>query len=78
MPDTAIAAALQKAGYNEKPWSATEKLACVERELRWRYKVYPRRVEQGNMTDKQAAREISIMESIAADLRALSERERLL
>ena len=59
-------------------WSATDKLACIERELGWRHKVYPRRIEQGKMTANQAAREIAIMQAIAADLRSKAQRERLL
>jgi hypothetical protein len=59
-------------------WPASEKLACIERELKWRHRVYPRRVSEGKMTQHQMDREINIMEAIAADLRAVTESERLL
>jgi len=56
----------------------SEKLACVERELKMRKKVYPRWTVSGNMTEDQATRETALMEEIVADYRAMSERERLL
>ena len=46
-----------------------EKLACLEREIRMRRKVYPRWVELGKMKEKDAAREIATMEEIAKDYR---------
>lgn len=58
--------------------SAAEKLRCIERVLSFRYKVYPRRVANGTMTQRTANREIATMEEIAADLRAAAEKEQLL
>jgi hypothetical protein len=56
-------------------WSATEKLACVERELRYRIKVYARLVAEGRMTERQAGREIAIMGAIVEDYRKLRDLE---
>ena len=53
--------------------SARDKLCCIERELKLRYHVYKKRVAEGSMTQRQADREIAIMEDIAADYRWLSE-----
>jgi len=55
------------------PFSETEKLKCIERELRMRYRVYERRVDAGQMTRASADREIHLMEEIAADYRARVE-----
>jgi hypothetical protein len=57
--------------------STADKLHCAERELRYRYRVYPRLVEAGKMTARIMHREIALMEEIAADLRKQAEDERL-
>ena len=62
----------------EKTITAAEKLACVNRELAYRYRVFARRVDAGKMTQKQMDREIALMEEIAADYTAAVEKERLL
>jgi hypothetical protein len=49
------------------PFTDAEKLRCLEKELRLRNLVYPRKVEAGKMTQGQANREIYCMEDIAAD-----------
>jgi hypothetical protein len=49
--------------------SALEKLQCAERELRYRLRVYRRRVEAGYMSQQHMDREIVLMEEIAADYR---------
>lgn len=59
-------------------FTASSKLACVERELRYRRRVYERRVADGKMTPNAARQEIAVMESIAEDYRALAQKERLL
>jgi len=61
-----------------EPYSATTKLAAVERELKYRKHVYPRQIEAGKMTDGFAAAQIAVFEAIAADYRALAEKERLI
>jgi hypothetical protein len=66
--------AAEKTGH----FSYEDKLKCVERELKQRYRVYTRRVDNGTMTKTQMDREIALMEEIAADYRALAETGRLL
>lgn len=58
--------------------TATDKLHCVERELKYRYRVFERLVDKGKMTQRQADREIALMEEIAADYTALAAKEQLL
>lgn len=58
--------------------TASEKLACVLRELNMRRRVYPRWVENGKMTQAKADAEIRIMEAIAADYERQVHGERLL
>jgi hypothetical protein len=55
-----------------------EQLACVERELKWRQRVYPRRVADGRMTQAKAIEEVRTMEAVADTLRGLASQERLL
>jgi hypothetical protein len=62
----------------DKVFTAAEKLKCAERELKYRYYAYPRRVDAGDMTPKAAKLQIALMEEIAADYRALAEKEQLL
>jgi hypothetical protein len=69
-----IHAAEKTAGH----FSYEDKLKCAERELKQRYRVYTRRVDNGTMTKAQMDREIALMEEIAADYRALAETGRLL
>lgn len=47
-----------------------EKLACAERELRMRRKVYPGWVRLGRMLQEKADREIAVMAAIVADYSA--------
>lgn len=49
------------------PFSDAEKLRCLERELKFRNHTYPKRIEAGKMTERQAAREIHCIEDIAAE-----------
>jgi hypothetical protein len=53
--------------------TVTEKLRCVERELKRRYLLYERMIDEAVMTRATAEREIALMEEIAADYRALDE-----
>src|SRR5262245_6418521 len=55
--------------------TAVDKLRCAERELRLRLRVYPDRIVRGLMREDDARREIATMEEIAADYRAIVERE---
>jgi len=66
------------AATSEKTFTAVEKLGCAERELKLRYRVYARMVDNGKMTQKHADREIALMEEIAAGLREAAEKEQLI
>lgn len=46
----------------------TEQIDCVERELRFRGYVYPRRVSAGKMTQAQADQQISHMQAVLQTL----------
>lgn len=59
-------------------FTATEKLEAVERELKYRKRVYPRRVSENKMTQALADKQIALMEALAADYRAKAEGERLI
>ena len=58
--------------------TATDKLACVERELKMRKQVYPRWVADRRLSEGKAAHELACMEDIVRDYRAAAEKERLL
>ena len=58
--------------------TAADKLACAERELKMRKRVYPRWIEDGRISAGKAAHEIAAMESIVADYQKLAAGERLL
>lgn len=55
-----------------------EQLAAAERELKLRLRVYARRVEAKQMTQKLADREIAAMKAIVKTLAGLAETERLI
>lgn len=65
-------------GKNPPTWTNEQKLACVEREIALRRRVYPTRVANKRMTQQLADRQISMMEEIAEDYRRKVESERLL
>ncbi len=50
-----------------------EKFKAIEREIRWRKRVYPNRVEVGRMTQHEADYQIAIMEAVLEDYRAKVE-----
>jgi hypothetical protein len=52
--------------------SNRDKLACAERELAFRLRVYDRLVARGKMTTAEQAREIELMSAIVVDYRALA------
>ena len=56
-------------------FTATEKLACAKRELRYRIDVYKRLVADGKMSERQATREIAIMGAIVDDYSEVVKRE---
>ena len=45
-------------------------IACVEREIKMRQRVYPRWVEQERMTQRKADEEIESMQAVLATLKA--------
>jgi len=45
------------------------KLACVEREIKMRERVYPRWVAAGKMSQEKADLELEVMRAIAEDYR---------
>ena len=57
--------------------TAKEKLQCVERELSYRRRVYGRLVERGKMSEREAERELELMEAIANDYRDLASDEEI-
>lgn len=58
--------------------TATVKHAAVERELKYRRRVYPRMIAEGKMTDGFAAAQIAVFEAIAADYAEKATGERLI
>lgn len=52
-------------------YTATEKRAAVERELRYRKRVYPRLVQAGSMSAIKMTHELAIFEALLEDYRAL-------
>lgn len=55
-----------------------QKLEAVRRELKYRRRVYPRRIENKQMTQALADEQIAIMEAIAEDMEKEAAKERLL
>lgn len=53
-------------------------IACVQREIRQRERVYPRRVQDGRMTQAQADHELGTMGAVLARLQATRDPEKLL
>jgi hypothetical protein len=52
------------------PVSLEEMIACVERELKMRERVYPRRLADGRMSAQQVEREMRHMRAVLDTLRA--------
>jgi hypothetical protein len=52
-------------------FTRAELLACVDRELKWRQQVYPRRVADGKMTQSAATLELARMRAIRVVLAQL-------
>lgn len=57
------------------PITLSEEIACVERELRLRLRVYPRFVSTKRMTKEKAEREIELMRSVVDRLKGLEGRK---
>jgi hypothetical protein len=56
-------------------FSNREKLACAERELEIRRRVYPTRVNKGIMKEEHAAEQTALMEAIVEDYKILASWE---
>lgn len=56
------------------PPGIDEQIACAERELGYRRRLYPRWVDAGRMSKEKADREITLMEEIHATLCACKRR----
>ena len=57
---------------------AVEKLKAIEREIAMRRMVYPRRVSENKMTQRQADYQLAVMEAIRDDYMKLAKEEQLL
>lgn len=55
--------------------TAHDKWKCAERELALRRKVYPRWVNDGKLTHREARHELDVMQAIVSDYRAQAEVE---
>lgn len=55
-----------------------DQIACIEREITMRQRVYPRWIEAGRMKQAKADAEIRTMQAVLATLKTLEEKERLL
>lgn len=60
------------------PYTRARKLEAVEREIKYRRRVYARLVEQGRMRPADATLQIQIFEAIAADYREPAQQGSLL
>jgi hypothetical protein len=58
-------------------FSLQELVACAERELKLRERIYPQRVRDGRMSRQFADDQIAKMQQIAARLRELEQAEQL-
>jgi hypothetical protein len=59
--------------YDHIPWTASDKLRSIDRELKKRARAFPRFVAEGRMTQDEANREIAIFEAIRRDYAAAVE-----
>ena len=53
-----------------------DQIRCIKRELALRRRVYPRLLQQGTLTQDQAAHEIRTMDAVLATLQALARAPR--
>lgn len=60
---------------NQNRVTTLDKLGCAKRELALRRNVYPKWVEAGRMTERQAADQLRVMEAIVEDYREQAKRE---
>lgn len=62
----------------DRTFTATEKLRAVERELKYRARVFPRRVSEKKMSQELADEQTAVFEAIRQDYVKLARQERLL
>jgi len=58
-----------------KTYSNKEKYLAAARETALRKKVYPRWIQSGKMSEREAAHELAVMAEIAADYKQKSDKE---
>lgn len=58
-------------------FTQADKKAAVERELKYRRRVYPRLIANGKMTDGLARTQIAVFEAILQDYEKAEQSERL-
>jgi hypothetical protein len=58
------------------PPTLDDQIACVEREIKLRRRVYPRRIANGQMTQALADKQIMLMEAVADSLRWMKDHAR--
>lgn len=59
-------------------FTAEQKRDAIQRELRFRMRVYSRKVLEGSMTKAKSAHELGVMRAILEDYQKLCEMERLI
>jgi hypothetical protein len=59
-------------------FTAEQKRKAIERELTYRRRVYPRLIDNGKMTQKQADEQVAIFEAIRDDYARAEQNERLI
>lgn len=59
-------------------YTAEQKREAIDRELKFRRRVYPRFIADGRMTKKHADEQIAIFEAIRADYAEAETKERLI
>lgn len=55
-----------------------DQIACIEREITMRQRVYPRWIEAGRIKQAKADTEIRTMQAVLTTLKSLEEKERLI
>ena len=53
--------------------TVSEQIACIERELKMRQRVYPRWVSTGKMKQASADKEMAAMEAVLKTLKGLAD-----
>lgn len=56
-------------------FTIAEQIDCIERELRFRRQVYPRRVAEQKMSQQLADRQIELMEAVRATLERIGREQ---